>query len=115
MNDRQFLDFEDDVDAAARTGFSQHASCSLIEEGQRKKCLIVALNLFNVVRIAWSSLDVIKNVILTQTTITDDVNAFDDSLLWLWLSLLGENASRANEGCGDSSQEAHKEEPKHAI
>jgi hypothetical protein len=70
----------------------------------------------DVVRIAGPGLDVIENVVFTQTSIADDVNVFDDSLLlWRWLCLLGYDPSRYCEGCGYSSQEAQKEEPKRAI
>ena len=95
-NDRQLFNFENDVHAAAWTVFSQHTSGGLIEECQRQERLVIALYLINVVRISRSSLDVIKNIVLTQATITDDVDAFDESLL---LGLLFFSIA-ASEVCG---------------
>src|ERR1044072_7891631 len=113
-NDRQLFDFENDVHAAARTVFSQHASGGFVEESQREQRLVVTLHLVNVVRIARPGLDVIENIVFTQTTIADDVNVLDDSLLlWRWSLLLGSSRSYVN--FGDSSHEAQKKEPKRAI
>src|SRR5215213_864786 len=98
-NNWQLFDFEDDVDAATWTVLSQHAGCRLVEERQRQQSLVITLDLLNVVNITGPGLNVIKNVIFTQTPIADDIDAFDESLR---LSLLG--VSRRYEGCSDSSQ-----------
>jgi hypothetical protein len=48
--------------------------------------LVVTLDLLNVIRITGSRLNVVENVVSTQTTIADDLDTFDESLR---LSLLG--------------------------
>src|ERR1044071_5331423 len=59
-NDRQLFDFENHVHAAAWAVFSENTCGRFIEESQRQECLVVALDLFNVVRVARPGLDVIK-------------------------------------------------------
>src|SRR5687767_9221542 len=85
-NNGQLFDFEDDVDAATWPVLSQDASCSLVEERQRQQGLVVTLHLLNVIRITGSRLNVVENVVSTQTPIADDLDTFDESLR---LSLLG--------------------------
>ena len=72
----------------------------LSKKVKRQQGLVVTLDCGFVVRITGPGLDVVKNVVLAQTTITDDVDTFDDSLL----GLLGYYASRRYEGCGDTNQ-----------
>src|SRR5262245_9102705 len=97
-NNRQLFHFENDVHAAAWTVFSENTCCRFVEESQRQECLVVALDLFNVVRVAWPGLDVIKDVVFAQTTITNDIDAFNETLR---LILLGFDDFRRREGCGD--------------
>jgi hypothetical protein len=101
-NNGQLFDFENDVYAASRTVFSQNASGGFVEKGQRQERLVITLDRRLVVRITGSDLDVIKDVVLAQATVADDVDVFDDSLLGL--RLLGCYASRSYENCSDTNQ-----------
>ena len=79
-NDRQFLDFEDDVDAAARAFFRQYSCGCLIEKPKGKNCLKIALNLLFVVRIARTGLNLIKDIVFSEAPVAGDVNRFDQAL-----------------------------------
>src|SRR5215211_1548651 len=91
-NNRQLFDFENDVYTAARPVLNQHARQGLVEESQRKERLVVALDLIDVVNVAGPRLNVVKNVVFTQTPIASNVDAFDESLGRL--RLLGYDTSR---------------------
>ena len=72
-----------------RGPFSVKTRVAVIKEGQRKQCLVVTLDLIDVVDVTLACLDVVKDIVLTQAAVADDVYVFDDSLWLLWLSLLG--------------------------
>ena len=73
-NDRQLFNFENNIDAATRAFFSQDASSRLIKKAERQNCLQIALDLLFVVRIAGTGLDVVKDVVFSETTIAGDVD-----------------------------------------
>src|SRR5215212_6483991 len=95
-NNRQLFDFENDVYTAARPVLNQHAGQGLVEESQREERLIIALDLIDVVNVAGPRLNVVKNVVFTQTAIAGNVDVFDESLGRL--SFLGYDTSGCKYG-----------------
>src|SRR5688572_11888579 len=89
-NDREFSNFENDVDTASWTVLGEHTRRRFVEERKRKQGLVIALDLGLAVRITGPGLNVVKNVVFSQTPITNDVDAFYEAL---WLGLLGGNLS----------------------
>jgi hypothetical protein len=63
--------------------------------------LIIALDLRLVVRITGPGLNVVKDVVLSQTAITNDVDVFYETLR---LGLLGPGLSGGGKDCDKSSE-----------
>ncbi len=74
-----------------RAPFSVNTRVAVLSKnGSVKQGLIIALDLGLVVRIAGPGLDVVKDVVFSQTAITNDVDTFNETL---GLGLLGLNLS----------------------
>src|SRR5688572_25017027 len=79
-NDRQFPHLENDVNTTPRALFGKYSCSSLIEKAERDDRLQIALNLLFVVRIAWTGLNVIKNVVFSKTPVTGYIDRLNQAL-----------------------------------